>query len=312
MAKLLYSSARFWLGIAMIFLVGSVCANTGDYKVTKIPTSELAQSVLIHGIYINSSTALNMKKLKRLASKSKQVGINAFIMNYVPRSARYRRNVKWVQAQGLQYIPRIVMYPGGATHAQITSKAIFNDRMQQIHAVIDLGAKDVQLDYIRYSSKSASSPSNAVAVANVLDKIDHALRKEGVDVQVDVFGVAAHGPSHRIGQDVRLMANHVEAICPMVYPSHYEPYLEHSQNPYRTIYGSLNALVKQLHEHDHVRVYPYIESYNYRYPMNTAQRQSYIREELRAVNDSHADGWMVWSANNVYGNLFRVLGGPNA
>lgn len=265
------------------------------------------QKARIHAIYINSGVAMSTRRLHALARKALAVGINTFVMNYVPRSPRYRKNVKWVEKQGLQYIPRIVMYPGGGSHAQITSQALLNKRMAKINAAVDLGAKEVQLDYIRYSYKNKASSQNAHIVAGVLEKIRTNLNRRGVRLQIDIFGIAAHRPSIRIGQDVRLMAEHVDAICPMVYPSHYEPYRKHSENPYRTITASLDALAVQLHGNDHVKVYPYIEAYNYRYPMNKKQRIAYIKEQLRAAKESYASGWMVWSANNRYSNLFAAL-----
>jgi hypothetical protein len=290
--------------IVGFFCVGTALSSAKPYRVVSIDHAEKPQ---IRGIYINSGVAMSTRKLHRLAKQAKAVGINTFIMNYVPRSPRYRKNVKWVESQGIQYIPRIVMYPGGGTHEQLTSASLLEKRMAKINATIDLGAKEVQLDYIRYSSRNAASPENAKIVAGILETIKQRVHKRGVQLQIDIFGIAAHRPSVRIGQDVRLMGAHVDAICPMVYPSHYEPYREHSEDPYGTIKESLDALVAQLHGHGHVRIYPYIEAYNYRYPMNKEQRIAYIREELRAARDSHADGWMVWSAKNSYGNLFAAL-----
>jgi hypothetical protein len=285
---------------------GSVFSAPKAYRVTYVDST--AKKERIRGIYINSGVAVSTRKLHALTKKALAVGINTYIMNYVPRSPRYRKNVKWVESQGVQYIPRIVMYPLGGTHAQLTSRKYFEKRMARINAAIDLGAKEVQLDYIRYSYKNKPSPNNAKVVAGILEEIKQRVHKRGVQLQVDIFGIAAHRPSVRIGQDVGLMAHHVDAICPMVYPSHYEPYKVHSENPYRTITESLDALAVQLQGHGgRVRVYPYIEAYNYRYPMNKKQKIEYIREQLRAARESNANGWMVWSAKNAYSNLFAAL-----
>lgn len=38
------------------------------------------------------------------------------------------------------------------------------------------------------------------------------------------------------------------------------------------------------------------------------KKQKYLLEEIRAVEDAKGvSGWYVWSANNVYDNLFKVL-----
>jgi hypothetical protein len=289
----------------LCYVGSSFSAETPNKVIKDNPNSKKDQ---IRGIYINSGMAMNTKNLQSLAKKALAVGINTFIVDYVPRSKRYQTNVKWIESQGIQYIPRIIMYPGGGTHEQLTSQSYFNQKMATINAAVDLGAKEVQLDYIRYHSRGEPLKRNAEIVAGVLEQIKQRLHHRDVRLQIDIFGIASHGPSHRIGQDVRLMAAHVDAICPMVYPSHYEPYREHSENPYRTISNSLNALVAQLQGHgEHVSIYPYIEAYNYRYPMNTTQRIAYIREQLRAARESATNGWMVWSAKNAYDNLFAAL-----
>jgi hypothetical protein len=286
--------------------VGSVFSATEPYRVE--PSHAIVKQPEIRGLYINSGTALSTFRLHALTKKALAVGINTFVIDYVPMSSRYQKNVKWVESQGIQYIPRIVMYPDGGTHEQLTSSNYFDKRMAMINVAIDLGAKEVQLDYIRYHARNEPIRRNAIVVAGVLEKIKKRLDKRGVRLQIDIFGIASHGPSHRIGQDVRLMAPHVDAICPMVYPSHYEPFREHSQNPYRTISNSLDALANQLRGYgDHVNIYAYIEAYNYRYPMNKRELITYIREELRAVRDSSASGYMVWSAKNAYDNLFSAL-----
>jgi hypothetical protein len=46
-----------------------------------------------------------------------------------------------------------------------------------------------------------------------------------------------------------LLAPYIDAVCPMVYPSHYKPYQERSQLPYETVFDSLTALERQLGSH---------------------------------------------------------------
>lgn len=294
---------RFLCVFVLVSYMSSIAvAAAKPYRVERVAP----RSQRIRGIYINSATAQSRKRLQYLVKQSRAVGVNTFVMDYV-RSPRYRRNVRWVEQQGMQYIPRIVMYAGGGTHAQLTSKALLEKRMAKINATIDLGAREVQLDYIRYNTRNPASVKNTHVVAGILRTIQRRLHHRNVRLQIDVFGIAAHRPSLSIGQDIKLMGKYVDAVCPMVYPSHYKPYDVHSRNPYQTIRKSLTALVKQMHRLDHVDVYPYIEAYNFRYKKTRAQRIAYIREQLRAAKDSHADGWMVWSAKNSYNNLFAAL-----
>jgi hypothetical protein len=93
----------------------------------------------------------------------------------------------------------------------------------------------------------------------------------------------------------------------MVYPSHYEPYLEHATKPYEIIYDSLQALKAQFDNKPPVKLYAYIELSNYRYPLSGEKRLAYIAAQIKAVKDAGIDGWYAWSAHNQYDYLFRLL-----
>ena len=133
------------------------------------------------------------------------------------------------------------------------------------------------------------------------------LKGSGVKLQIDVFGVAAHQPSTRIGQNVQLFANAVDSINPMVYPSHYEPYRKHALTPYRTVYDSIIALKDNLVNHPNIKIHAFIELFNYRYPMSRVKKYDYIMAQIKGAMDAGSDGWYAWSAKNKYSPLFNLL-----
>jgi len=126
-------------------------------------------------------------------------------------------------------------------------------------------------------------------------------------LQADVFGITSFGESKHIGQNLHLMADNLDALCPMVYPSHFEPFREHAKTPYDTIYTSLRALRSQFDYKMPVKLYAYIEISNYRYALPGDKRHAYIIAEMKAVRDAGADGWYVWSAHNKYDYLFSLM-----
>ena len=133
------------------------------------------------------------------------------------------------------------------------------------------------------------------------------LRGKGVKLQVDIFGIATLGESYAIGQNAELFAPLLSGICPMVYPSHYEPFRYHAVRPYETVYHSLTSLNQLLQREPDVKVYAYIELSNYRYPLSRSAKVNYILAELQAVYNAHADGWYAWSPRNQYRLLFAIL-----
>ena len=201
---------------------------------------------------------------------------------------------------------RVVIFPGGGSHAQVTNRAIWKKKLALAKYAISLGAKEIQLDYIRYSVKTGSSKQKAHNIKKVIQYFRDSLPSD-VKLQIDIFGVAAERPSNTIGQNVPLFADSLDAICPMVYPSHYEPYRYHATRPYNTVLNAVDALQKQLYNNKNVKIYAYLELYNYRYPMSTAQRISYASAQIQAAKDAGAHGYYIWSAGNKYNVLFAAL-----
>lgn len=258
------------------------------------------------GIYISQSTAQNAKAMDDLIAQSKRAGVNTFVIDTETRNTSYANNVKKVTNNGIRFVSRITMFPGGGSHAQITDKAIWNKKMSLANYAISLGASEIQLDYIRYAAKGLASHEKAHNVKAVIKYFRDNLPKN-VKLQIDILGIAAHKPSITIGQNVALFAPYLDAICPMVYPSHYEPFLHHATRPYNTVLASVSALKKQLKDYPNVNIYAYLEIFNYRYPMSREKRMSYARAQIQAAKDAGAQGYYIWSARNQYGVLFDVL-----
>ena len=260
----------------------------------------------VKGIYVSQGTAENSAKMTTLIQQAKAAGVNTFVVDAAHRNTQYASNMEKLRASGIRYVARVVMFPGGGNHAQVTDPSIWAGRLALAKYAVSVGAQEIQLDYIRYSSKTGSSPLKAQYVHNVIKYFKKNLPSD-VKLQIDIFGVAAHKPSNTIGQNVPMFASSLDAICPMVYPSHYEPYRYHATRPYNTVLNSVDALQTQLKNNANVKIYAYIESYNYRYPMSMSERMSYTRAQIQAAKDGGAQGFFVWSAKNQYDVLFSVL-----
>lgn len=258
------------------------------------------------GIYLQQYTAMTPKRLEPMIDNALDVGIDTLVVDLWARGKNYKKAIQRIQERGLEYVPRIIMFNEGGTRAQVHDRALWEDRWRLAQYALELGAKQVQLDYIRYSSKTPASPQNALDIREVLRFFKKRLSERGARLQIDVFGEVGYGPSSHIGQDMALFAPEIDVVCPMVYPSHYEPYEEHMQQPYETVHSSLVGLQRQMGEAQ-VPVLAYIELFNYHFKLTTEERVAYIRAQLRAVRDARADGWIAWSAGNRYDILFDLL-----
>jgi hypothetical protein len=283
-----------------LFLVISPVSCADQSKETKEDTH-------VQGIYLTQWTLENTKQLNYLIKNAKRVGIDTFVVDYEQPSKRYRENIALLKENNIRYVARIVMFPDGGTPQQITTPEIWQKKYALVQQAVDYGAQRIQLDYIRYNSKQPANPQHAKNVHKIIQWYKSKLEPQNIPLEVDVFGVTSHGESPHIGQNVVLFAESVDAICPMVYPSHYVPFPQHFKQPYETVYNSLNLIKEQFKNDVPIDVYAYIELSNYHYPMTREKTLEYIKAQIRAVKAAGADGWYAWSPHNRYDNLFRVL-----
>ena len=136
------------------------------------------------------------------------------------------------------------------------------------------------------------------------------LRRKGLFVSADVFGSVIFGKedAETVGQDYEKMAEELDAICPMVYPSHYGNgnfgIAYPDTQPYETVFnalaGSQNAL-SQTESKKPVLVRPWLQdftaSYLSRYiPYGPLE----VREQIQAVYDAGYEQWILWNASGKY------------
>jgi hypothetical protein len=272
----------------------------------------LASSALAmdKGIYLTQYTLENPAKLDSLIRQAKAVGINTFIIDHEYHSSRYAPALAKVEAAGLKNVARIVVFAEGGQPNQVRSQAYWEKRYKLVEEAINAGADVIQLDYIRYSSKQPANPQHAKDIYKVIKWFKNKINARNVPMEIDIFGEVSYYPSLHIGQDIKMFADSVDGVNPMVYPSHFWPYQKYSADPYKTVNNSLNSLMKQFDGKPPFKVHAYIEAANYHYIKKTsnAGKQKYLLQQIRAVeNAKGVSGWYVWSANNIYDNLFQVM-----
>lgn len=262
------------------------------------------------GIYLTQYMLEKPDKLNHLLQEAKETGINTFVIDHEYYSSHYAPAIAKVKAAGIKDVARIVVFSDGGNAQQIHSQEHWEEKLKLANDAIKAGADAVQLDYIRYSSKEPANPQHAKDVYNIIKWFKAKINAQHVPMEIDIFGEVSYYPSMHIGQDIKMFADSVDGVNPMVYPSHFWPYQKYSAEPYKTVNNSLNALVSQFDDKPPFKVHAFIEAANFHYLKKTsnADKQKYLLQEIRAVeNAKNVSGWYVWSANNVYDNLFQVL-----
>ncbi|HET9843305.1 MAG TPA: putative glycoside hydrolase, partial [Gammaproteobacteria bacterium] len=234
-----------------------------------------------------------------------------FVIDIDKTGKNYASNVAKVKKAGIKYVARVVVFPLGGNPSQVKSQQYWANKYQIVQKAINLGADEIQLDYIRYNTKQPPVEKNTQDVFAVLKYFREKTKSQGVPLQIDVFGETSYKPSLRIGQNIKTFAPQIDVLCPMLYPSHFEPYKKHAITPYETVYNSLESIKRQFNQKVPFKIVAYIELSNYRYKMSHAQRIKYIQAQMKAVKDANVHGWYAWSPNNHYDILFEALRGKS-
>ena len=192
------------------------------------------------------------------------------------------------------------------------------------------GFDEVQLDYVRFPTggklkeidfgSAGAEKTKAEAITEFLQYMRAALAGTDIWLSADIFGITAvnSGDFEAIGQDLEILIQNADFICPMLYPSHFANKRQNGAGqfinevlfeapdtrPYDVIYNSLLMVKRRLPgEGEHAGIRPYLQDFTASY-LGEGYYQTYaaqqVREQIRAVYDAGFDEWILWNASGVY------------
>jgi hypothetical protein len=188
--------------------------------------------------------------------------------------------------------------------------------------VVDLGAAaaqagfdEIQFDYVRFPTDGdlsnarfagATRQPKTSIITEFASYAQERLKPLGVRVSADVFGLSATR-NMGIGQSPSKIAKHVDAIYPMVYPSHFGPgeysLPDPNAQPGRTVALALRDFSTALRGSD-TRLVPWLQDFTLGRTYTIAD----VRDQIQAARDAGAQGFMLWNAAGVYTR--GALAGP--
>ncbi len=183
-----------------------------------------------------------------------------------------------------------------------------------------VGFDEIQFDYIRFSTDVKTEEVDYGPENERIDKIGiitefteymyEKLRRLGVYVAADVFGTVIENETDQriVGQDYVKMAEHLDYICPMVYPSHYRNgsygIAVPDADPYKTINEACSASVQELvtlPEENRARVRTWLQSFTASWvPGHISYGPQQIRAQIKGAYDAGYDEWILWNAAVKY------------
>ena len=173
------------------------------------------------------------------------------------------------------------------------------------------GFDEIQFDYIRFPSDGKtrqcrySRPDHTPATASAalrefLTRAVERLKPLGVKVSIDTFGLTTSVDNGMgIGQTMSQMADIVDYVSPMMYPSHYArgEYGLRNPNlaPYETIRrGTKDALERLATRPGSLR--PFLQDFS----LGVRYTPAHVRAQILAAEELGVRGWILWNAQNRY------------
>lgn len=127
---------------------------------------------------------------------------------------------------------------------------------------------------------------------------DELLAPYGVEHGVSVFGIAATRP-RQIAQDVEGMAEHVDYLAPMLYPSHWGPgeygVADPNRQPYDIVTRSLGDFLA-VTEGTRARVVPWLQDFS----LGATYGEAEVRAQLEGAADAGVVEWIMWDPHVRY------------
>jgi hypothetical protein len=170
-----------------------------------------------------------------------------------------------------------------------------------------LGFDEIQFDYVRFPSDGDISqivyPGKKTqpmgwTIPVFLKYARERLKPLGVRISADVFGLAATRDLG-IAQFPRRMAPFVDALYPMVYPSHYVSgefnIVDPDSRPGTTVAYSLRDFREKLRGRK-TKLIPWLQDFS----MGRAYSLADVQDEIQAARLEHVKGFMLWNAAGVY------------
>lgn len=173
------------------------------------------------------------------------------------------------------------------------------------------GFDEIQFDYVRFPdarglvfSMPNTEENRVRAISDFLQLGRKKLTPHNVFLAADIFGyVCWNLDDTGIGQTLEKLAPHLDYLSPMLYPSGFHVGIPGIRNPvaypYEIVYRSL-AQARERTSLPAVRFRPWLQAFrDYAFDRRPFTGRE-IMQQIRAVEDFGANGWMLWNPENNY------------
>jgi hypothetical protein len=187
-----------------------------------------------------------------------------------------------------------------------------------IDETINTGVDEIQLDYVRYPTEGLRGTDFALGptkkttdvITGFVKRAHERTKAAGVPLSIDIFGVVAWQRSVDVlatGQDLARLGGMVEAVSPMVYPSHFQEgfngYSIPGEHPEVVAFGTKEAATVLRRAKSHAVVRPWIQAFPWHAP---GYDTTYVGREIVQAHAADGIGWLAWNAGGYYNEVMAA------
>ncbi len=176
--------------------------------------------------------------------------------------------------------------------------------------LIERGFAEVQYDYVRFPSDGDLSTADfgpeytaenrEAAITEFMKRSHEAINAAGGMLAADLFGfVTIVDEEQYIGQRFSALEPHLDFVCMMIYPSHFQEGNIASapghpnDYPYETIFESLERAEGNA-PGSSAKFRPWLQDFSYGYNDLRDYTAEDVRAQIDAAEEFGASGWMLW------------------
>jgi hypothetical protein len=173
-------------------------------------------------------------------------------------------------------------------------------------AAAKAGFDEIMFDYVRFPTDGSAPevyPGKRAeprwkTIADFVEYATERLEPYGVQVSAALFGLSATRDLG-IGQRPSLLGQHLDAIYPMVYPSHYgsgEYNIDDPDaHPGRTVSFSLLDFRQKLQGRQ-ARIVPWLQDFS----LGRTYTLADVEQQIEAARRAESSGFLLWNAGGIY------------
>jgi hypothetical protein len=199
---------------------------------------------------------------------------------------------------------------GGLSYANPYNHEVWEYLVQIAADVARRGFREIQFDYVRFPAEGtvsdamypgADEESKADVISAFLAYARQRLEPLGVWVSADIFGMVLRVDNDQgIGQRLEQVANNVDIVCPMIYPSHYDNGSYNLVNPNKSPYELVTAALKDAKSRvagTGAMVRPWLQDFSLKgVPYGVAE----VKAQIRAAEEQGYTEWLLWDIHLNY------------